>query len=73
MWILIARIPDRWLSVYFTSEKKVLLPHIAQSSYRVYKVTKKVGRVDRIKLKPERLLKTVWLALVPYKSMKTVF
>ena len=42
MWVLIARIPDRWLSVYFTSEKnKVLLPHLAQSSYRVYKVTKK--------------------------------
>ena len=42
MWVLIARIPDRWLSVYFTSEKdnKVLLPHIVQSSYRVYKVTK---------------------------------
>ena len=42
MWVLIARIPDRWLSVYFTSEKnKVLLSHIAQSTYRVYKVTKK--------------------------------
>ena len=42
MWVLIARIPDRWLSVYFASEKnEVLLPHIAQSSYRVYKVTKK--------------------------------
>ena len=22
MWVLIARIPDRWLSDYFTSEKK---------------------------------------------------
>ena len=76
MWVLIARIPNRWLSVYFTSEKKnkVLLPHIAQSNYRVYKVTKKwVGRVDLIKLKPERLLKTVRLPLVPYKSMKIVF
>ena len=42
MWILIARIPDRWLSVYFTSEKKnkVLLPDIVQSRYRAYKVTK---------------------------------
>ena len=41
MWVLIARIPDRWLSVYFTSEKiKVLLPYIVQSRYRVYKVTK---------------------------------
>ena len=43
MWVLIARIPDRWLSLYFNSEKnnKVLLPHIVQSSYRVFKVTKK--------------------------------
>ena len=41
MWVLIARIPDRWLSVYFTSEKnKVLLSHIAQSTYRVLALRK---------------------------------
>ena len=45
MWVLIAR----WLPVYFHFRKKnkVLLPHIVQSSYRVYKVTKKVSGKSR--------------------------